>query len=266
MADDILFEVDASQIVAKLHLAGCQAASRVLKTDFWINSGIKNDNPNANPNDPGKVTFDLKNSSGEYELGYATEIIYTKSYDVDNLVNQIYDHLAKTSGDKSNIEDKPDSNEYKEFDKRKEELKNILTAKNIKIDDDSLDTVEGMQKIRDEVVKKIMEDENKDYNDILDELKTKVVKSVKEYMNVFAGSDNVNPITESSFKMINLPEKTKDSNANGLVKDFEIQPATEQELAKQIEQFKLNFKKDSAKANCKQRICFVVKYTLNVDK
>lgn len=266
MADDVLFEVDASQIVAKLHLAGCQAASKRSTEDFFINTGIKNDNPKANPNNPGKVAFDLKNSTGKYELGYATEMIYVKSYDVVNLVNQIYDHLAKTSGDKSHIDDKSDSNEHKEFEERKEELKTILAAKNIKFENDSLDTTEGIRKIRDDVIVKMIDDENKDYNNILTELKTKVAKSVKEYMNVFAGSDNVNPITESSFKMITLSDKVKDSNSNGLVKNFEIQPATEQEVAKMVEQFKLNFKKDSKKANCKQKVCFVVKYTLNVDK
>ena len=266
MADDVLFEVDASQIVAKLHLAGVQAAPRITTEDFFINSGIKNDNPKANPNDPGKVTFDLKNSSGEYELGYVTTVVYHKAYDLENTINEIYDHLSKTAGDKSSIQDKPDSNEHKEFEKRKEELKTILTGYNVKFDEKNLDTADGIKEIRTTAINEIGKNDEDAYKTMISEKKKAAVDCIKSYMDVFAGTDNVEQIKEQSLKMIDLSDKTKDSNANGLVKNFEIQPMSEQEKAKMIEQFKVNFRKDPTKNNCKQKICFIVKYTLNVDK
>ena len=88
MADSILFEVDASQILAKLHLAGIQA-TKIGPESFIINTGIVNDNPSAKPDKPGNVSFELKNSSVEYEVGYATWIEYHKSYDLDDSLSKL---------------------------------------------------------------------------------------------------------------------------------------------------------------------------------
>jgi len=79
MADkepEILFEVDAAKILAKLHLAGLQPCTYDQNKQFIVNTGIKNDDPKAKPEDPGKVEFDLGNSQGEYELGFVTAVTY----------------------------------------------------------------------------------------------------------------------------------------------------------------------------------------------
>lgn len=75
MADDIVFEINAEDIIAKLHLSGRQAGKGYDKnTSFIVNSGIKGDDLNATPESPGKVKFMLDNSSGQYELGFVTQL------------------------------------------------------------------------------------------------------------------------------------------------------------------------------------------------
>ena len=64
MADDkILFTVDASQIIVKLHFAGRQAIKGDVSdfNGFIVNTGIINDNPNGDPDNIGKTKIDLKN-------------------------------------------------------------------------------------------------------------------------------------------------------------------------------------------------------------
>lgn len=74
MADDIVFEINAEDVIAKLHLAGVMACKYDKNTSFIVNSGIKDDDPNAKPESPGKVKFMLDNSQGTYELGFVTQL------------------------------------------------------------------------------------------------------------------------------------------------------------------------------------------------
>lgn len=110
---EILFEVDASQLLAKLHLAGLQPCSYDQNKEFIVNTGIKNDDPKAKPENPGKVQFDLGNSQGQYELGFVTTIgPYPRSTGLGNVVSQITEIIAKlktSEGDKS--EDTSDKDE-----------------------------------------------------------------------------------------------------------------------------------------------------------
>lgn len=110
---EILFEVDVSQLLAKLHLAGLQPCSYDQNKEFIVNTGIKNDDPKAKPENPGKVQFDLGNSQGQYELGFVTTIgPYPRSTGLGNVVSQITEIIAKlktSEGDKS--EDTSDKDE-----------------------------------------------------------------------------------------------------------------------------------------------------------
>ena len=266
MADNVLFEVDASQIIAKLHLAGLQAAGTIKTGDFFINTGIKNDNPKANPDNPGKVSFDLKNSSGQYQLGYVTTVEYHKTYDLENSINDLQNYLAKTTGKDSSIKDKLDAKEQKQFDDLKTSIIGIFKTNDIKVDEKNFDTVDGIKEIRKTALDQIGEQDKKAYDDVMSKTKKDVADKLNAYLNVFAGADNVDKVDEKSMGMIDLSDKINDPNANGLVKMFEIQPASEQELAKMTAQFKIDFKKDPVKKNCKQKICFYVLYTLNIDK
>lgn len=66
--------MDAGSILAKLHLAGIQAVTYPDKDDFIVNTGIKNDDQKAKPDNPGKVEFDL--AEGEYQIGFVTTLEY----------------------------------------------------------------------------------------------------------------------------------------------------------------------------------------------
>ena len=85
-------------------------------------------------------------------------------------------------------------------------------------------------------------------------------------MNAFVGSANFKQISNPDVGMIDISDKIKDSNSPGLVKMFEIQPASDQDKAKMIDKFQLSFMKNPKlnNLNCEQRVCFVVNYTMNV--
>lgn len=60
-----------AEVLAKMHLAALMGIGREPKK-FIVNTGVKDDDPKATPDNPGKVTFDTENESGVYELGYVT--------------------------------------------------------------------------------------------------------------------------------------------------------------------------------------------------
>ena len=132
MADSVLFEVDASKIVAKLHLAGLQACRHNLdksKGEFVVNTGIVDDNPNGKPDDPGKTTFNLKNSSGQYQVGAVLEVSYKKSFGLQSAV----DSIAKLTGelfgakiDDKQISDKDKAEKSKELESSKKHVAALL--------------------------------------------------------------------------------------------------------------------------------------------
>ena len=262
MADSVLFEVDASQILAKLHLAGIQA-TKIGPESFIINTGIVNDNPSAKPDKPGNVSFELKNSSGEYEVGYATWIEYHKSYDLDDSLSKLQKLQADLSGEKSKLDDKSSDPKVKkaleDLEKYKEKVRKSVGFK----DDVHLDTPEDIKKAKD-AAKEVISNDESGYNKAVEEKKTEAVKALTSYLNNFAGADNVEKFTDAA--LIPITEKAKDSNDASLVKLFEIQKAPDQEVEKLVAQFKANFDKDPKKPNCRQHVCFKVKYSLNIDK
>ena len=136
---EILFDVDASKILAKLHLGALEAVKQWLSEGFFVNTGIKNDNPSAKPDNPGKVEFDLTN--GEYEIGYVTSIDFEAHDKLNQLIDKISPIIAKIktnqkigeaeeSSNNKNVdeENKPllskDKNQ-KKHDERKERDSNI---------------------------------------------------------------------------------------------------------------------------------------------
>ena len=90
---EILFDVNASKILAKLHLGALEAVKQWLSEGFFVNTGIKNDNPSAKPDNPGKVEFDLTN--GEYEIGYVTSIDFEAHDKLNQLIDKISPIIAK---------------------------------------------------------------------------------------------------------------------------------------------------------------------------
>lgn len=62
----MLFKIDASEILAKMHYAGLQNANSATGKGFFVNTGIVNDSESGSPENIGKTRFDLKNDSEMY--------------------------------------------------------------------------------------------------------------------------------------------------------------------------------------------------------
>lgn len=259
MASDVLFEVDASQILAKLHLAGLQPCKYDKPKEFFVNTGIKNDDPGAKPDNPGKVTFDLKNSSGEYEIGFVTEIQYKKEFGVEDKFTDIQKIIAGKTNTKidSRLDDPKEQEALK---KLQDEIKAITGT------DEELDTEESINKAIDEYKAKNDKISSDGFNAAVKEASGKALTNLNKYMAVFAGKDNVKPIDDKNSSVIVISPKVKDANDSSLVKMFEIIPISDAENAKQMADFRATFEKDSNKNNCIQKICFKAKYELNVDR
>lgn len=262
MADQVLFEVDASQILAKLHLAGLQPCTYDKNKEFIVNTGILDDDPKASPDKPGKVKFDLTNSTGEYQVGFVSEIEYHRAYGLTDAFNNLESLRAKVYGKDSKLADSPDSPEAKEFEKSKQTLAALLGKK---ADDKAFDSEEGFKQLRDEIEKAQQQDKTT-YEEKLAAIKDNAVKQLNAYMKVFAGADNVETITNDSLGLVDVSDKVKGPNDTSFVKMYEIQDIPKAEKEKMEAASRAAYMKDPEKLNCKYKICCFVKYTLNVDK
>lgn len=250
MADEpkVLFEVDASKILAKLHLAGVQSI-KLDAGEFFINSGIKNDDPNAKPDNPGKVEFDLTNAQGEYEVGYVGSIKYERSFDVQKKLDELAKEFSKEA-DKELLAKTKDTD-----DKHKKDLIDQL-EKDAGIKVKSLEDIKAAQ----EEAKKQNESNMEDYNDQRDAIKKKAAIAIKKYLTVFAGEDKAKGVSEDSLVMINISDKAKDSKDPALVKNFEIRQLSDKEKELMLKKFQADPK------NCEERVCFKVGYTIEIEK
>ena len=91
MADDkeVVFEVNAGQILAKLHLGCVQMYKGKVK---FYNSGITGKD-DGTPESPGDCMFDMKNKTGQYEIGCELEDFYIvrniSQQEIDKLKNKM---------------------------------------------------------------------------------------------------------------------------------------------------------------------------------
>lgn len=260
MADSTLFDVDAAQIFAKLHLAGLQAVA-IPNGDFIVNTGVKNDDPKAKPDNPGKVTFDI--TGREYEVGYVTDIEYHKAYRLNAAVEKLKKLLEDLDGNSSKIDMSSSDPKVKKQREELEELKKslqLMLGSKLKSKIESVDDIGDVETAVEEVAKA----DEEAYSKVVEDAKSKATKALQSYMENFAGKDNVSSIADPM--MVCISEKAKDSNDPSVNDMFKIPSASDQELEKLAAQFKAQYTKDPAKDNCKQKVCFKVGYTLNVDK
>lgn len=271
MASEVLFDVDASEIVAKLHLAAQQQANPKLKpyNGFVINTGVLNNDPNGSPEKIGKVRFDLNNKLSTFQLGAVVDVEYKQSFDVDKALNDVESVGAKWYGGK--IDAKADSPERKNFDAAVKLAIEKFTQLGISKKEDDF-TAENSDAFKEKVaeMRKELEDamkkEKDEYEATVGKIKKAATEALKIYLGVFAGKDNVDNFNESSVGMMNISNTVKDSTDKNLVKTYEIQPMPDQENGQLIAQFKQNALKNPGKPNCKLRVCFYVLYSLNVEK
>lgn len=267
-----MLTVDASQLVAKLHLAGLQASGK-REGDFIVNTGIKNDSPNASPDNPGKVEFDL--TGKKYQVGYVTDVSYYKAFGLDDAMNSFEELRSKLKGDNSSIFDKT-SKEYEDYENAAQILLDVISSHEAgsvfkKVDD--IQTDDDVKKLKD-AVKDAAKTDNDQYDRIMQGEKDVIAGILNNYMAAFVGKDNVTTkVTADNLATMTLSPIIKDANSKGLVNNFEIQPISDSEKDKLIAQFRANFQKaletqkiDPKFQNCNEKICFYVAYDLDVDK
>ena len=284
MAEKMMFTVDASQIIAKMHFAALQATRGDASNNdaFFVNTGIQNDDPNGSPEKIGKTRFNLENSSGTYYVGYVVNVGYHQSFEFDNAMNDIIklrSQLYPDDGVKLTDELKKDSPEKQQFDKNVKIIKKKFEDANKKVPaDDEFTTAKGLTSIRDEI-KKIIDSNatgQKDaqistFKDELQSKKEEVAEYLQTYMEVFAGADNVTKISPDTVTTMQVSSTIKDSNDKNLVKNFQIQPIPEKEKNALLASFKAKAlkeeKNDDPKVkNCIVKMCFYVEYKLTVDE
>ena len=132
-ANTTLFDIDASVLLAKLHVA----AKDQVKTNngmFIINTGIENPNDSAKPDNLGSVTFNLDNKLGEYQLGVAMLLSYQLKIDLKQLKNitKLQEDLKKAIEKESKEKEKASLTD-KTDDKKSESLeiqKNLIKEYN----------------------------------------------------------------------------------------------------------------------------------------
>lgn len=245
----VLFEVDASKILAKLHLAGVQPL-KFEPGQFIVNTGIKNDSLNATPDNPGKVEFDLTNTQGSYEAGFVTTIKYERSFEVQ----QQLDKLAKLAAQESNDKIFSKKLEGKEGEERDKILADIEKQYGWKIA-----SIDDLKKAQEEA-KKQTESNMDIYNEQMAENRKTAAATLKQYFTVFAGEDKAKGITEDSLVMINIIDNVKDSTDKRLVTNYEIRPMSDKDKELMLRKFQANPKK------CEEKVCFKVGYTIELDK
>jgi len=133
MADfNPIFEIDASKLLAKLHLAG----QTQVPNSKVINTGIKDNDPKATPDKPENVKFEFS-KSGEYQLTILKLISYRVPIDLskqDDIVkadkelvklgqSSIFDEKAaeEKEDDKKEDDKKEDDKKAKEEEKKEKE-------------------------------------------------------------------------------------------------------------------------------------------------
>lgn len=275
--DKSMFTVDASQILVKLHFSGLQAVrgdvKKYSKNGFFINTGIVNDDEKGNPDKPGKTSFDLKNSSGEYFAGIVTDFEYETTFNLENAMTDLFKLSAKIYSNGKKLLDTKNEEDKKTIDSFNEYVKMIKSAfekANANVPDDaSFQSEEGLKAIKNDL-SKLQKTESSNYDKQLNNVKKDIAASIEKYMKVFAGADNVKSINDSNVIAVQVSNSIASvKDAPKFVKDFKIQPIsdTEKEIINKDFNTQSLVKKDkNGRAKFKIRMCFYVKYMLKVEE
>lgn len=278
-----LFEVDASQILAKLHLAGLQPVA-LQSNQFIVNTAIKNDNPKADPNNPGKVTFDLSNASGEYFVGFVTEIKYSDKTSGENsdVLKDLarLQHVIQSSSNSTNdpITKKIDKKKTKELAAAKNELKKlyddnkemfdqaIKTIRDFDITNDQEITPDTIEKLH-TAVKNTLAQQSTNSKDVkitpraveITNAFGNAVAQLKTYMVNFAGPDKGDKIDDNC-AVLPISNSVTDSNSSGLITStFSIAERSE------VETEKITAAAQSGEV-VTEKICFAISYGIELNR
>lgn len=252
MAEDTLFDIDAGQILAKLHLSAKTQAPNFIV----VNTGIKDEKDTDSAENPGKSTFDFSNKSGEYEVGFIT--LDFKYYEKivledDPIIQKANEKLKKVKENRSATDNE------KSVAKAVQERNNAIIkrfsdlAKKIKpesSDDEIKAAVEEVNKERaDEKTKKINE-----------HLKKLVLPQITSYFETFCGKaafkkpsiDNLSPMAVSlAFKDL--------KNKAAIIENYKLKAIDEKETKTWWQEYLKNQDKEVA-----VNLAVKVQYVVNV--
>ena len=272
MADNVFLKVDASEILAKLHLAAKKAAGNDNDC-FWVNTGIVDDADNP-PEKVGKVRFDLSNPTNEYQAGYVAKVKIKRKFSAQNVLTDLKNLKAKIHSKTADEIAKPlDPKEQKEFDEQKKVVIDSLAKANSSIKPTDADFTDP--KKFDELCKKAEEEfkngngggagEKAEQDEAIIKAKTDAVKRLDTYMRYFAGKDNVKAIDVNRLGEVMISPEAKDQNHKGIIVHYEIQEMPNAEKEKLFAAQKAN-ESLGKEQMFDIKMCFFVKYTLTADK
>lgn len=253
MAEDTLFDIDAGQILAKLHLSAKTQAPNFIV----VNTGIKDEKDGDSAENPGKSTFDFSNKSGEYETGFITlDFKYHEKIvlEEDPVIKKANEKLKKAKDSRAATDDeksiaKAVSERNNEIIKRFPDLGKKIKPESS--DDEIKAAVEEVNKERaDEKEKKVQ-----------DHLKKLVLPQVTAYFETFCGKgafkkpsiDNLVPVAVSlAFKGL--------KNKDAIVESYKIKAIDEKETKTWWQEYLKNQDKEVA-----MNLAVKVQYNINVD-
>lgn len=231
MADfNPIFEIDASKILVKLHLAGRAA----IPNSKVINTGIKNDPDKADPSKPGNTEFEFS-KTGEYQLAILKKIEYRIPIELScNKVIEkadkdlqgkglpsLFDEKAQEEADKEAKEedknpDKDKKDKEKDIDKEKEKKeadeKTSLTDKDAQKKTEINDSLHipsflGYITEADDKDKKEKEKKQKEINKIYET----IIKELDSYADFKVAGEMKNMFNDNGYEKKSKPEDFKET-------------------------------------------------------
>ena len=280
-ANTTLFDIDASVLLAKLHVA----AKDQVKTNngmFIINTGIENPNDSAKPDNLGSVTFNLDNKLGEYQLGVAMLLSYQLKIDLKQLKNitKLQEDLKKAiekeskEKEKASLTDKTDDKKSESLEIQKnliKEYNNLVKGfkvKEFKVAEADLEngkiTFEDAEKQFQENVKKENEHRVDEFQKNFKQLQNTGLEAIKTYFTIFSGPQNASKIAQTQVLAIlgdadGKVKSTADFQTN--IKNFQID---NKQILTNVEAYDKKIQETEPNKFVQRHIIFVVGYNVEL--
>lgn len=280
-ANTTLFDIDASVLLAKLHVA----AKDQVKTNngmFIINTGIENPNDSAKPDNLGSVTFNLDNKLGEYQLGVAMLFSYQLKIDLKQLKNitKLQEDLKKAiekeskEKEKASLTDKTDDKKSESLEIQKnliKEYNNLVKGfkvKEFKVAEADIEngkiTFEDAEKQFQENVKKENEHRTDEFQKNFKPLQNTGLEAIKTYFTIFSGPQNASKIAQTQVLAIlgdadGKVKSTADFQTN--IKNFQID---NKQILTNVEAYDKKIQEIEPNKFVQRHIIFVVGYNIEL--
>lgn len=280
-ANTTLFDIDASVLLAKLHVA----AKDQVKTNngmFIINTGIENPNDSAKPDNLGSVTFNLDNKLGEYQLGVAMLFSYQLKIDLKQLKNitKLQEDLKKAiekeskEKEKASLTDKTDDKKSESLEIQKnliKEYNNLVKGfkvKEFKVAEADLEngkiTFEDAEKQFQENVKKENEHRVDEFQKNFKQLQNTGLEAIKTYFTIFSGPQNASKIAQTQVLAILGDADGKVKSAADFqtnIKNFQID---NKQILTNVEAYDKKIQETEPNKFVQRHIIFVVGYNVEL--